>query len=58
MRTLRKSRVMKVGAFKEFQKQTLAIVRGKRVSAGEPKVWCEPVGSGAKRDRPVQVAQD
>src|SRR6185312_12961021 len=47
----------KVGTFKEFQKHTLAVVKGKRsMSANEPKVWCEPTGSKAKRERPVRFS--
>jgi len=47
----------KVGTFKEFQKHTIAIAKGKRAaSASEPKVWCEPAEVGGKRQRPVRFA--
>ncbi len=45
----------RVGTFKEFQKHTIAVVKGKRV-ADEPKVWCEPADPKAKRGRPVRFS--
>lgn len=46
----------RTGTFQEFKDHTLAIARGeRRVTPGEPKIWCEPVEPESVK-RAVQFA--